>query len=342
MSNNCSPSLVFQQIPPIGSQEDLHGQANCLSSYSDYKVAVYIYVSGWWTKPTFTTPLISINPDGSWIADITTGGNDETATLIAAFLIPNHYTPPLLSGVSNLPAELHQNALAKHHVERYLRGARTLIFSDMTWDVKESEYPVEPGPNYFSDDPKHVWVDGTGQLHLTIHSSNGRWYSSEIYSSEPFGYGAYTFTCSTPVGQLDPNAVLGMFTWFGSAPEDNYKELDIEFSRWTDPSAPNAQYVIQPWDLPGNLHRFTINPNITQTTHSITWQPGFIQFASYMGQPINPQPGDLLQMWIPSQNDIPSPGAYFHLNLWLVDGKPPQSGQPIEVIISHFMLKSSP
>jgi hypothetical protein len=74
---------------------------------SDYKVAVYIRVGGgWWTKPTFASPLVEIRSDGSWTCDITTGGADETATEVAAFLVTNDYQPPAASGAATLPIQV--------------------------------------------------------------------------------------------------------------------------------------------------------------------------------------------------------------------------------------------
>lgn len=111
------PAIEFTHVPPFGSFEDLEGQVWHVDP-ADYKVVVYIYVSGWWTKPTFANPLTTIQIDGSWITNITTGGVDETATKIAAFLVPNGYNPPLMSGGGTLPSELDQNAVANVEVTR--------------------------------------------------------------------------------------------------------------------------------------------------------------------------------------------------------------------------------
>lgn len=108
-----TPAIEFAYVPPYESFDDLKGQAWHVNP-EDYAIAVYICVSGWWwTKPTFAQPLTTIRADGSWICDVTTGGIDETATKIAAFLLPNWYDPPLLSGEASLPVELDQTAVAK-------------------------------------------------------------------------------------------------------------------------------------------------------------------------------------------------------------------------------------
>lgn len=106
------PKIEFTYVPPYGSEDDLTGQIWHVAP-PDHKVAVYIYVDGgWWNKPTFANPLTPIHVAGHWICDITTGGKDPYATRIVAYLLPNGYDPPLLSGAPALPPELGQNALA--------------------------------------------------------------------------------------------------------------------------------------------------------------------------------------------------------------------------------------
>lgn len=99
------PALEFTYVPAYGSFENLEGRALHVFP-SSYKVAVYIYVSGWWTKPYFSQPLTTVQADGRWVCDITTGGIDERATKIAAYLVPVGYQPPLMSGGGALPTEL--------------------------------------------------------------------------------------------------------------------------------------------------------------------------------------------------------------------------------------------
>ena len=91
---------------------------------ADYKVAAYIYVpsgGGWWTKPYFNSPLTSIEVDGTWTCDITTGGRDETATRIAAFLLPNRFDPPSVGASATLPPILEEKAVAKIEITREAR-----------------------------------------------------------------------------------------------------------------------------------------------------------------------------------------------------------------------------
>lgn len=99
-------SIEFTSVPPYGSTSPLVGRVSNVDPNS-YQVAVYIKVgSGWWTKPTFAAPLTTISADGSFTANITTGGSDQTATQIKAYIVPAGYKIPLMSGGSVLPTTL--------------------------------------------------------------------------------------------------------------------------------------------------------------------------------------------------------------------------------------------
>lgn len=146
------PTISFTGIPTYNTSEDLHGQVDCIdpAEYDDYAVAVYITVGGgWWTKPTFAAPLTTINADGSWVCDVTTGGNDAQATRFAAFLWPRAAgDPPQADSDLELPEALFGNPYVIADREP---THRTITFSGYTWDVKQSDAPVGPGPNYFSN-----------------------------------------------------------------------------------------------------------------------------------------------------------------------------------------------
>jgi hypothetical protein len=114
-----TPSLVFTEVPPLGGTESLQGQELHVAPVN-YYIAVYLHVGseGWWIKPTFSAPETSINCDGSWSTDITTGGDDPQADTITAFLLPQGYTPPQLGGAAALPQALYTNSVANVTVTR--------------------------------------------------------------------------------------------------------------------------------------------------------------------------------------------------------------------------------
>ena len=109
-------SIEFTSIPAYGSSTPLTGYVSNAATDS-YQIAVYIKVgSGWWTKPTYAAPLTSIHADGTFTVNITTGGSDQTATQISAYLVPTGYAIPIMNGGSVLPATL--DAFPKASVTR--------------------------------------------------------------------------------------------------------------------------------------------------------------------------------------------------------------------------------
>lgn len=98
-----TPVITFTTIPVVGSSENLRGKVSHVVP-KDYGIVVYIKVAGgWWLKPTYASPVTKINIDGSWVCDVTTGGNDASATEFYAYLIPAGYSPP--TNMSLLPAD---------------------------------------------------------------------------------------------------------------------------------------------------------------------------------------------------------------------------------------------
>jgi hypothetical protein len=334
-NDNGNPAIEFTHVPPYGSFEDLEGRVWHVKPV-DYKVAVYIYVSGWWNKPYWDNPLTNIRADGSWICDITTGGVDQYATKIAAYLVPDGYNPPLMDGDTTLPTELDQKSVTKIDTTREAI-LRQIVFSGHRWKVKSSETLVGPGPNYFSNSEENVWVDEQGQLHLKITKRNGRWCCAEVISEKNFGYGKYVFYLASRIDQLNENAVVGLFTW-DDAPEYNHREIDIEFSRWGQLTNDNAQFVVQPWDHPGNMYRFNIQLDEDYSTHSFNWSSENISFQSLYGHySTHPDDSYIIDLWNYTGGDIPKPGnENTRINLWLLNGDPPSDSMEAEIVIKKF------
>jgi len=210
---------------------------------------------------------------------------------------------------------------------------RTISFSGYTWGVKASSGKVGPGPNYFSSTTDNVWVDSTGRLHLKITKKSNKWYSAEVYLNASLGYGTYRFYLDSAVDGLDPNVVLGLFTW-SNDPAYNDRELDIEFSRWGDKFNQNAQYVVQPYNLAGHLYRFQEPANHPQTTHTFLWKSDSVFFQSWTGQTATPGPVIAQNLFL---DGIPPTGSeVVHMNLWLNQGHAPTNGGAAEVIVKRF------
>lgn len=101
------PIIEFTSVPEYGEFEPLKGRIS--NVHPDvYRIAVYIKTaSGWWTKPFFNEPVVSITKDGTFEVTITTGDGDQNATEITGFIVPADFNPPLIKGDAFLPDMLY-------------------------------------------------------------------------------------------------------------------------------------------------------------------------------------------------------------------------------------------
>lgn len=88
---NGPPKIRFTSVPAYGSFDNISGAVdNCAPK--DCKVIVMIHAwIGWWVKPYNDRPYTMVKPDGTWECDYTTGGIDQTADEIRAYLVTSDY-----------------------------------------------------------------------------------------------------------------------------------------------------------------------------------------------------------------------------------------------------------
>jgi hypothetical protein len=204
-----------------------------------------------------------------------------------------------------------------------------VVWNGATWTVKTSRSAVGPGPNLF--DKANVSVDSQGNLRLRVaRNAAGQWSCAEAIGPAAYGYGTYTFELASPVTGLDPNVVLGLFTWSDRAQQAN-REIDIEFAKWGNAADPtDAQFVVQPYNLQNHMYRF-VAPTSTTSTHVFEWRAGQITWRSFNGD------GTLRDAYSYSGSDVPtSRDERVRLNLWLFQGRAPANGQPVEVVVKRF------
>jgi glycosyl hydrolase family 16 len=214
-------------------------------------------------------------------------------------------------------------------------GTRTLSFAGYNWLVKDSSgAAVGPGPNLF--DANNVEVRNN-QLHLRVGRSGDRWSSAEVVSSAYFGYGTYRFTIGSEVANIDPNVILGLFTW-SDDPAYSHRELDMEVGRWGFGNNANAQCVVQPFYHAGAEHRFEVPAGLVSPTYTLVWTPEGISCA------VDGDSGSRsFRFEHRFTSGIPVPGgANARINLWQVEGQPPALGRPEEVVISGFEFTPLP
>ena len=239
----------------------------------------------------------------------------------------------------------------------------SLNFSGISWRVKTSGVnKMGPGPNYFSDSSKNVFVDNQGYLHLKITKNGNSWNCAEVISVPAFGYGTYVFTVESNVADLDKNVVAGFFTWDSAAfYSQANSEVDIEFSKWGSASdSLTLTYSVQPvWfsnPVPyyERSHRPLIAKNKIKTTstHAFKWTDTLITWSSFEGSQF-PGTSSISNWFFDNTNVprvkieggnqsqpivIPAPGGDTHarINLWLLNGLGPSNNNEVELIVKEF------
>ena len=338
------PWISFTEVSEYGDPNGYASGEVGNVAYHDYQVEVYIKVGdSWWTKPYDYAPFSDVNDStGTWDCDIVTYSTDKFATEIAAFLVPIDTSANLCLPCYNMPS------IPGAPYAWFDRNAspRYISFAGYDWLVKRGDVPIGPGPNRFSVLPEDVWVDPDGNLHLTINQSGGYWWCTEVINTSSLGYGTYIIQTRSRVDIIDPNMVVGLFTWDTGSPETSYREMDIEFARWGDPSnATNAQYAVQPCSsCPGcedRCHRFQVDLTeaVKDLTNYLIWQQGSVTFKSYLGAHLGHEPPseDLITEWTYTGPYTKVPGAEnFRINFWLLNGLAPISGVGAELIVTGF------
>jgi hypothetical protein len=321
-----APEISITQVPPAGAGASTHstikGRVRGVSA-KQARVVVYALGDHWYVQPTAARPLTAIRNGGVW-KTATHLGFSYAALLVRKTFVP----PPVTDALPPVGGDVLASAIGD--------PTRHLTFSGLDWSVKASSGPVGPGPNRFSDSKRNVWVDNQGRLHLAIAPQGNGWTCAEVISSQSFGYGTYRFVLDSPTAGFDPNVVLGLFTW-DDDPAENHREIDVELTRGPQPDGFNAQFVVQPFFVAGNLQRFSVPAGAAPVTHQFDWWPGAVLFRSVRGTDPNPgSPADLINAW-DFYGAVPAPGGEkAHLNLWLWNGAPPTNHRRVEVIIRRF------
>jgi hypothetical protein len=217
-------------------------------------------------------------------------------------------------------------------------AAKTVVFAGHTWTVK-SGLGIGPGPNDWSAD--NVWVDKLGALHLRLTHRNGRWQCAELITNDRLGFGQYQFWVVGRIDKLDPNVVLGLFSYpTADVGPDGTNEIDIEFAKWGRADAPALNYTVWPVKKAlGSSHsRYPIELTGTYTTHRFYWSPTEVSFQSLHGHYDNNT--NQFAQWLFQPNDAalrigrqPMP---LDINLWLFHGQPPADGREVEFVIRSF------
>jgi hypothetical protein len=127
--------------------------------------------------------------------------------------------------------------------------------------------------------------------------------------------------------QLEPAAVFAIFTYDYASGTLNNREMNIEVSRWGDPGRKNAQYVLQPYYVATNVHRF--NAPSGTLTYSFRWEQERATFRTFRGSTKIAEHAFTA--------GVPSPGIEsVRIALFIYRRAPVGLQQPMEVVIERF------
>jgi len=320
------PSVTLNA--PASGATQLSGYA-CNADPTVDKIVIYALTNEYYVQPYDYAPFTDISRDGSW-----TSTTHSWSSIVVLLVNPANYSPATTE-ITN-PA-LDPDVLAW---TTYPAGPISVSFSGYTWGIKMTgsaqSDQFDPGPNFWSNDSSVVSVQSDG-LHLKISQINGNWECGEVYLTQSLGYGTYTVQVASHLDQLDLNTVAAPLFIYAAPGQ----ELDNEYSGTGGlvPYPYNAQFVVQPYTVSGNIV-FYVQPPTGQFTTQMEWRSDHVTFLAWNGWSSMPAPGDIIYQWTYAGAYIPPPGQErVHLNLWLLNGTAPSSGTGDDMTINSFAFQ---
>jgi hypothetical protein len=230
---------------------------------------LYAKTGKWWVQPLVDQPITDLRPNFSWTNATHLGSH------YAALLVKEGYRPQ--SVLDSLP-QTDANVLAVAVVSGAAQPpSRVLEFSGYQWRLRDAP-SSRGGQNIYSS--SNISVDDKGAMHLRIAKAETDWTCAEASMTRNLGYGTYEFVVRG-LDALEPAAVFGMFTYDYASGAVHNREMNIEISRWGDPAKKNAQYVVQPYYVAANVHRF--NAPAGTLTLSLRWEQDRVTFRTLRG-----------------------------------------------------------
>ena len=296
-TRNVEPKISFTQVPEWNSgdrnEEDvIEGKVS--GARQGQKMVLYTKCGKlWWLQPLLTSPFTALLPDGEWRNEMHLG------TDYAALLVDTSYRPAaVLRRLPERGGAVTQVAVA-HGQQK--SSSFFIDFSGFRWRIRWK--PSDRGGTTNPYDPKNVFTDRSGALHLSIVNRDQRWTCSEVNLTSNLGYGTYSFTVED-TSRLDPAVVFTMFTWDYSTDEQNNREFDINMTRWGDPYSKNAEFTLQPTFLPSNVSRF--EAPAAKLKHTVVWEPGRITMTTSRA---DAWPGEQPISRRVFTSEVPTPGS---------------------------------
>jgi hypothetical protein len=323
-ANSDGASIEFTRIPqadPGGREKHDIIEGIVKGGRPGQQLVLYAKSGKWWVQPLVSQPFTRVQASSKW------SNATHLGTEYAALLVEPGFRPP--TSLETLPPRGAEVAAWAVAPGQSAPPSKTIPFSGYEWRVRDAP-SARGGQNHY--DPSNAWTDESGALHLRIAKAGSDWTCAEVSLTRSLGYGTYRFVVRD-ISHLEPAAVFGMFTWDYAGGEQGNREVDIEISRWGDPTSKNAQYVVQPYYVAANVARFMAPGG--RLTHSFVWDHGRIAFRTVRGTGSSEKAPVVAEHVFTS--GVPSPGIEsVRMNLYFFRsaGAALQSGA--EVIIEQF------
>lgn len=321
------PAIEFSKIPPAdegGADRTETIEGRVAGARPGQQIVLFARSGMWWIQPHVDKPFTEVQADSTW------KNSTHLGTEYAALLVEPDYRPPLQTDV--LPA-VGNGVIAAASVKgagEIQTSSDAIKFSGYEWKIRSRK--SDRGGTATEFDPKNVWTDDKGFLHLRVSKSGDGWKCAEIFLPRSLGYGTYAFTTQN-LSNLEPSTVFSVYTWDVLEAGQNHREMNVEFTRWGDPANKNMQYVVQPYYLPANVAKFAIPAE--KLTHSIQWKPGSVEFKTVRGTKFDERAEAVAQHQFTS--GVPdSEGETLRINLYVFGyAKVPQQKEA-EVVVEKF------
>ena len=312
------PSIEFTRIPiadPAGSARNDIIEGQVTGASPGEKIVLYAKTGKWWVQPLIDQPFTTLRPNFKW-TNATHLGTDY-----AALLVRDGYRPHRV--LDSLP-KTDGNILAVAVVPGAARPpSPVVVFSGYKWRLRDAP-SSRGGVNVYS--PSNISVDEQGAMHLRISKTENNWSCAEASLMRNLGYGTYEFVVRR-LDTLAPAAVFGLFTYDYASGALFNREMSIEISRWGDPGKGNAQYVLQPYYVAANVHRF--NAPAGTLTFSLRWEQGRATFRTLRGS-------TNVSEYV-FTTGVPSPGIEsIRAVLYVYRAAVEKLQHPMEVVIERF------
>lgn len=313
-----TPAITFTRIPqtdPAGSASHDIIEGRVTGASAGQKIVLYAKTGQWWVQPLVDQPFTALRPNFQWTNATHLGSH------YAALLVKEEYKPEV--SLNSLP-EPNGNVLAVTVVPGAAQPPSPIVqFSGYKWRLRDAP-SGRGGRNIYS--PSNIRVDQNGGMHLRISKTESDWSCAETSLIRNLGYGTYEFVIRG-LESLEPAAVFSMFTFDYASGAQHNREMNIEISRWGSPTKKNAQYVVQPYYVAANVHRFNVPHGVL--TFSLDWQRNRAAFRTKRGS------GTLAEHVFTS--GVPSPGIESMRVAFYVYRKAELKLQhPMEIIIERF------